>query len=252
MQASGPTLALMALITVTFLSAGLVKGVVGMGFQVVGMGLLGLAMPPVEAAALIVVPSLVTNVWQMLVGSHLSTLGRRLASMLLGVCAGTALGIGLLTGGGGWASLALGAVLLVYGLAGLRALRFQISPTAQRWLSPLVGFVTGVLTGATGVFVIPAVPYLNSLGLHKDALVQAMGLSFTVSTVALGLGLYAHGQFQSVAAVSSLLAVAPAVLGMWLGQGLRHRLSADKFRFWFFVALMVLGAYMVQRALLAL
>ena len=50
-----------AVIAFTFLVAGLVKGVVGMGLPTVAMGLLGLVMPPVQAAALLVVPSLVTT-----------------------------------------------------------------------------------------------------------------------------------------------------------------------------------------------
>ncbi|MEA2541846.1 MAG: uncharacterized protein QOH35_3212, partial [Acidobacteriaceae bacterium] len=61
---------------------------------------------------------------------------------------------------------------------------------------PIIGIVTGAVTGATGVFVIPATPYLQSLGLQKDELVQALGLSFTVSTVALAGGLLANGAFR--------------------------------------------------------
>jgi uncharacterized protein len=246
MQLSALTI---ALIIATFLCAGVVKGVVGVGFQVVGMGLLGLAMPLVEAAALIVIPSLVTNLWQMLVGAHLAALGRRLVSMMLGICLGTAVGISLLTGGATHAaSAALGAVLLLYGLASLWAVRFSVTPSAERWLSPLMGAITGALTGATGVFVIPSVPYLSALGLHKDELIQAMGMSFTVSTLALGVGLFAHGQFQFAVAATSLACVAPAVAGMWLGQRLRRHLNPEKFRFWFLLALVLLGAYMLARA----
>ena len=57
---------LVALVAGTFLLAGLVKGVIGLGLPTVAMGLLGLAMPPVEAAAMLLVPSLVTNVQQLL------------------------------------------------------------------------------------------------------------------------------------------------------------------------------------------
>ena len=78
--------------------------------------------------------------------------------------------------------------------------------------------VTGVLMGATGVFVVPAVPYLNSLGLEKDELIQTLGLSFTVSTVALAIGLAASGQFQASVAGRALLALVPALGGMLLGQ----------------------------------
>ena len=54
----------LALITFTFLLAGFVKGVIGLGLPTVAVGLLGLVMPPAEAAALLVVPSMVTNLWQ--------------------------------------------------------------------------------------------------------------------------------------------------------------------------------------------
>ena len=58
----------------TFLLAGLVKGVIGMGLPTVAMGLLAVVLPPAEAAALLVVPSLVTNVWQLLAGPSFGAL----------------------------------------------------------------------------------------------------------------------------------------------------------------------------------
>lgn len=239
-----------ALIAFTFLVAGLVKGVIGMGLPTVAMGLLGLVMPPVQAAALLVVPSFVTNVWQLVAGPRFTALFQRFTTMMLGVCMGTALGIGLLTGGATTlATTALGGVLAGYGAIGLISVRFTVSARSEMWLSPLIGLITGVLTGATGVFVVPAVPYLNSLGLEKEELIQTLGISFTVSTVALAVGLAANGQFQGSVAGSSLLALVPAIGGMLLGQGIRNRLHPEVFRRWFFVGLLVLGVYMVVRAL---
>lgn len=58
--------ALIPLIALTFLLAGFVKGVVGLGLPTVSVGLLGLAMPPMQAAALLIVPSMVTNVRYLL------------------------------------------------------------------------------------------------------------------------------------------------------------------------------------------
>ncbi|HET7159423.1 MAG TPA: TSUP family transporter, partial [Burkholderiales bacterium] len=113
---------------------------------------------------------------------------------------------------------------------------------------PLVGVFSGILTGATGIFVIPAVPYFSSLALKKDDLIQVFGLSFTVSTVALAIGLIASGQFKSTAALSSLLALLPALGGMFMGRRIRDRFNPDVFRRWFFIALCVLGLYMVVRA----
>jgi hypothetical protein len=237
-------------VALTFVAAGFVKGLVGMGLPTVAMGLLGVAMPPVQAATLVVVPSLVTNVWQLVAGPRLAALVKRFATMMLGVCAGTALGIGLLTGGANaLATALLGGVLAAYAAIGLGSARFSVSPRSERWLSPLIGLITGVLTGATGVFAIPAVPYLNSLALDKDDLIQALGLSFTVSTVALGVGLAVSGRFDAAVAGNSMLALLPAVAGMLLGQRARKRLPPQAFRRWFFLGLLLLGVYMVVRAL---
>ncbi len=239
-----------AAITGTFLLAGIVKGVIGMGLPAVAMGLLGLVMPPVQAAALLVFPSLVTNVWQLATGPTFTAIVKRFATMMVGVCLGTPFGIGLLTGGmASLATAALGGVLAVYGAIGLGPVRFHVPPPSERWLSPAIGFLTGVLTGATGVFVIPAGPYLSALGLEKEELIQTLGLSFTVSTVALAIGLAASSQFHASVAGGSLLALLPVLGGMFFGQHIRSRLPPDVFRRWFFSGLILLGAYMLVRAL---
>ena len=234
----------------TFLLAGFVKGVIGLGLPTIAMGLLAVAMPPAEAAALLIVPSLATNVWQMLAGAHLAAIVHRLWSMMLGVCAGTLAGAGLLTGASAHlAAAALGAALALYAVLGLFSLRWSVSRHAEPWLSPLVGAVTGIITAATGVFVIPAVPYLQAIGLDKEELVQALGLSFTVSTLALAATLAQAHAFPASLAAASLLALGPAVLGMVAGQWARARLQEDTFRRVFFAGLLALGLYLTLRAL---
>jgi uncharacterized membrane protein YfcA len=109
----------------------------------------------------------------------------------------------------------------------------------------MCGVLTGVITSATGVFVIPAVPYLQALGLSKDELVQALGLSFTVSTLALAGGLLWLGALGGGELSASLLALIPAVLGMWLGQWLRQRISALLFKRVFFIGLGLLGGHLL-------
>jgi uncharacterized protein len=234
----------------TFLLAGLVKGTVGLGLPTVAMGLLGLVMAPAEAAALVVVPSLVTNLWQLAAGPRLRPLLRRLWPLLAGICAGTWAGAGWLAGdAGGRATASLGVALVLYALLGLRAGRLAVPRRAEAWLAPSVGAATGLVTAATGVFVIPAVPYLQALALEKDELVQALGLSFTVSTLALAGGLAEGGALAPEVAGASLLALAPALLGMALGQRIRARVRPAVFRRWFFLGLLALGAHLALRAL---
>ncbi|WP_422777013.1 sulfite exporter TauE/SafE family protein [Pseudomonas mediterranea] len=243
-QNLGPALSL--LVIATFLLAGTIKGVIGLGLPTISMGLLGLAMAPVQAAALLIIPATLTNLWQLAFGGHLRTLIRRLWPLLLAIFIGTGVGtlwVGM--AGGPWVVRALGGALLVYALSGLALPMLRISGHLEPWLAPLCGLLTGVITSATGVFVIPAVPYLQALGLSKDELVQALGLSFTVSTVALAAGLLWRGALGGGELSASLLALVPALLGMWLGQWLRQRISAVLFRRVFFIGLGGLGAHLL-------
>lgn len=227
----------------TFLLAGLVKGVIGIGLPTVAMGVLALALPPGEAAAILVVPSLVTNVWQLLAGPRFGALARRLWPMMAGVVLGTIAGAGVLVGNvAGVAKIGLGVALVVYAVVGLAGVRLSVASGRERWLGPLVGAMTGLVTGATGVFVIPAVPYLQAIGLEKDELIQALGLSFTVSTVALALGLLRVDAWQAGSVWASLLAMVPALVGMQAGTWLRQRIAAATFRRVFFAGLLLLGA----------
>lgn len=242
---------LAALIAGVFLLAGFVKGVVGLGLPTITMGLLSLAMPPAQAAALLVVPSLITNVWQLAARPGLGALARRIAPMLAGVCAGVAVGAGWLTGGPSQAvGAALGLALVVYALLGLLKVRLRVAPRHEPWAGPLVGVATGLVTAATGVFVIPAVPYLQALGLEKEDLVQALGLSFLVATVALAASLGHGGALQGTMWLGSLLALLPALAGMGVGQRLRLHVRPDLFRTIFHAGLLALGAYLSLRAML--
>jgi uncharacterized protein len=243
--------ATLVITTVTFLVAGFVKGVIGLGLPTVAMGLLSVVMPPAHAAALLIVPSFVTNVWQLAAGPRFDALAHRLWPMMAGIVVGTWAGAGLMTGGSGRrAAIALGLALVAYAVLGLTAIRFSLPPAAERWLAPLVGAATGLVTAATGVFVIPAVPYLQALDLGKDDLIQALGLSFTISTVALAATLAGAGAFQSATAGASVLALAPALAGMFLGGWVRDRVSERNFRRFFFVGLLALGAHLASRALI--
>ena len=239
------------LITGTFILAGGVKGVTGMGLPTVAIGLLGLSMSPAEAAAFLVIPSLVTNLWQYLAGPHRLLLLRRMWPMLGTTAIATWAASGAIAGAeANRASFYLGLALVAYAALGLSNTRMSVGMRHQIWLSPVVGAATGVVTGATGVLVIPAVPYLQALDFDRDDLVQVLGLSFTVSTLALALGLASHGAFNAGSVAASALSTAPALLGMLAGQAIRPRINPATFRLLFFVGLLMFGGDLAGHAML--
>lgn len=241
---------LAAFIAAVFLLAGGVKGVLGLGLPTVGMGLLGIVMTPAQAAGILVIPALVTNIWQVAVGPALLALVRRFALMIVATVIGTFSTVEFLTRSSGSAAAgALGAVLAAYGIYGLVGPRLEIRPRWEPWLSPLVGFVTGMLNGATGVFVIPTAPYLASLRLDKEELVQSVGINAFVCTLALAAALTVHGELRIEVAGSWVIALVFSLAGMYVGQIVRRRAAEQVFRRGFFAGLLALGGYMCLRAL---
>jgi uncharacterized protein len=239
-------------VAAVFVLAGLVKGVIGMGLPTVSMGLLALVMSPLEAAALLVLPSFLTNLWQMIAGPSLRAVSMRLWPMMLSACLGTWSGAGLMTGSlAMYGSGLLGLALVAYALTGLVARGVPlITRQQERWLGPATGAISGIISAATGVFVIPAVLYLQAIGLEKEELVQALGLSFTVSTIALAANLAAAGALGVSIAGAAFNALVMACVGMWIGQALRLALSPATFRRIFFVGLLLLGLYLAARSLM--
>ena len=238
-----------AIVTAVFLIAGLVKGIVGMGLPTVSLGLLALAFGAKEAIALMLVPSLMTNIWQGVVGGYFVVLLKRLWSLLAMVCIGVWFGAGLLErADAAYISGGLGLILVVYAAISLMTPQVGSPGHRETWLSPVMGGVNGILTGLTGTFVIPGVPYLQALGLDRIALVQAMGILFTTSTIALAVSLSGHDLLPRDLGLLSAIALAPALAGMAGGQWLRHRISEALFRTILYWSLALLGVYLAARA----
>ena len=87
----------------------------------------------------------------------------------------------------------------------------------------------------------------QALNLNKDELVQALGLSFTISTLALAGGLFMHDVFKPNQLSLSTVVIVPALLGMWLGQKVRVRISPRRFKQYLLLFLAVLGLQLIIR-----
>ena len=241
----------LAVVAGVFCVAGFVKGVIGLGLPTVGVGLLGLIMTPAQAAAIVIVPSFVTNVWQCFAGGGVTALLKRLWPMFAGIGVGTFLGaLALPHGGGAQAAVWLGVALMAYAGLGLFNIHFRVAPRAEWWVGPSIGVLTGAITVATGVFVLPAVPYIQALNFERDKLVQALGLSFTVSTVTLAVALAHAGEMTRSVAWPTLIGLGAGLIGMMLGQVVRGKVKAATFRLCFFLGLLMLGLHLALRGLL--
>lgn len=237
-------------VVATFAVAGTVKGLIGLGLPTVSLAVLTAALDLRTAVALLLIPSFVTNVWQALVGGHAKRVVARLwpflAAAALSVWAGV---LALARSSPAALTMLLGALLVAYAALSLSGVRLAIAPRHERWAGVVAGTANGVLTGMTGSFVVPGVMFLQAIGLGRDALIQAMGMLFTVSTVALGVALARTNLLSAAEATLSAVAVVPAIAGLIGGRALCHRLSERRFRTVFFVALLLLGLYLATNGL---
>ena len=227
-----------------FLLAGCVKGLIGFGLPTVSIAIIATFLGLIEAMTLMLLPSLITNLWQGLVGGHLIRLIRRCWSMFIFGAVFTWLTSSLLsTCNPATFTVILGVVITLYGLSSLYSYKPPSPGSSEFWISPFIGMISGGITGLTGVFVVPAIGYLQALRMERDELIQAIGLWVTIATLSLAFSLKDHDLFSNELGLLSLTAVLPALLGMWVGRVLRPRLSESAFRHLFFAALMLLGVY---------
>ena len=235
-----------AVIGGSFLLAGFVKGVVGLGLPTISLALLTALLDLPTAMALLVVPSFCTNVWQGCVGGHFAVLLRRFWPLLLAVIP-FVWGGALLSDSFETTILTrvLGGLLIIYAALSIRSMPLVIPRRLHTWLAPLCGAINGMLTGLTGSLFLPGVIYLQAIGLPRDQLVQAMGLLFALSTAVLGLSLQGTGRIDSGLWQTSSFALLPAIFGMQCGKFCRDYLSDVLFRQIFLSGLACLGLYIM-------
>lgn len=244
--------ALLAAAAATFLLAGTVKGVIGLGLPTITLGLMTLLLDLPSAMALLIVPSLATNLWQAAIGGHALDILRRTWPFLL--MATVTIWIGALALSRvdlSYLSALLGLLLVAYAAIGLAGFRLSLPPRAILWSGPLFGIANGVLTGMTGSFMVPGVLYLQALGMPRDMLVQAMGMLFMASTAGLAVALGGNVHIDAELGLASALGLVPAILGMILGRKIRSLLSETRFRLIFFMGILALGLYIAVSTLIA-
>lgn len=237
-------------IALVFLMAGAVKGISGMGLPTISMAILSLLMLPAKAAMLMVIPSLLTNVtqcmgkhWRSLIKNHWAMWAALVLTIIFTPYSG-------LNAAGRHATLFLGLVLMAYGVWGLFKPTLPSLGNNKLFIGGIVGILSGLVTVATGVFVIPLVPYLQSLKLSKNEFIQALGISFTVATIALTIRLGATNTKDWSANLPEIgMAIIAAFIGMWIGARLRDKINPIQFQRFLYTVFAGLGLLMTYKSI---
>ncbi len=116
-----------ALICGAFVVAGGVKGILGLGLPLTAVALMSTFLDMRVAIPLLVIPIVVTNIWQAFRGGEMAAILRRFWVLFLGSCIGVWLGtIALFRIDPSYLIVTLGVVVCAYSAINLFALRLTV------------------------------------------------------------------------------------------------------------------------------
>lgn len=227
-------------------AAAAVQGFLGFGFGMAAMTGLTFTHDIVHASGVVnLTGGVLTSmmVWQLRDHVDWRTVRRIVPSLLCGVALGVfALG----NVDREWMVRILGATIVGISLWNLAAPSLQEHASLTADLA--AGFLGGVLGGAFNTGGPPLIAHLYRREAEPIALkatIQCMflGISFSRAPIAAASGLMGGGVWRD-----ALIALPLALVALWAGHSLSHRLSPERFRRIAWIGLGVLGALLFLRA----
>ena len=233
-------------------AGGFAKGVVGFALPLIAIGVMGSFLPYEVAVAMLIVPTLVSNLSQALrhgVGPAWETFLEfwRMNLVLMVMIALSAqlvvaLPDRLLFG-------LLGATVAAFGASQLAGWRPRFDMRHRRRIETGVALVGGFFGGLSGVWGPPIVMYLIAARLPKVEMVRAQSLSFLLGSVVLFFAHLKSGVLNPVTLPVSAWLVVPTMAAMFVGYRVHDRLDQEVFRKATLAVLVLTGLNLLRRAL---
>ncbi|NOD36449.1 MULTISPECIES: sulfite exporter TauE/SafE family protein [unclassified Ruegeria] len=236
-------ISLIAFASAVLLLAGAVKGFIGLGMPTVALVLLTFKLDARSAVTLILIPMLLSNVWQFWRGPDMVGCAKRhwrYAAILILCVAGTV-----------WFSQStpdrflravLGAFVLAFCFFSWRDMVPPIPSSTVRLFEIISALVAGLVGGLTAAWAPPLAMYLTGLRLERDAFVQALGFLITAGSVSVLAMFIAVGHSSQADLAVSVFLLVPTLIGFSAGERLRHRANSEAFKGFFLGAFSLLGA----------
>lgn len=240
---------ILVIVYTTFFIAAFIKGLTGLGFVSLCLPVIALFVKLEEAIPLVVLPSLLSNVMMIYQTGRLKQSLRRFWLLYISALPGIYAGVLILNMVGNYAAkIVLGFLSIAYSLLLLLRIEISIPEKNERILSVPVGLTNGFLNGLTGTQIIPMLPYLLSLKLNRNGMINAINLGFTISITVL---LIIFGKFNLISLEIlkySIIGAIPVAAGIYLGGKLRYKVSEERFRMAVLLILIIIGINLIFNA----
>ncbi|MEK9671452.1 MAG: sulfite exporter TauE/SafE family protein [Rhodospirillaceae bacterium] len=246
-----PTTWNIVLVVIAFTAAGLSKGVLGIGIPLISVPLLTGIMHPALTISVLAIPILSSNVWQALEGGRSSVVAKRFWNILVALVIGAGLGAQFLTSADPLtAQMVIGVIVILFSLTQFKTLTIPDPGLKEKWLSPVIGFIAGVIGGIATFFGPVLIPYLISLRLSKDMFVSTIAVLYLMGTLPLFALLAWKGVLGQKELILSAIGTVFVMGGVVVGRKLRNVISQEVFRRGLLILLVIMAFNMIRRAVM--
>ena len=243
--------ALLIVAAFAFLFAGTIKGLVGLGMPTTVVGILSQFTDPRQAIALLLLPILISNTWQIYRSRMAMKVFKKLWVFCFVLCAlvfitsqfAATISTNVLT-------ISVGIVIILFVVTNFFLKTFAIPDNADKTYQIGFGAAAGVMGGLTSLWAPPVVAYLFSKNLSKDEFVASVGVLLMAGSIPLLGGYITAGLTTPMLLLYSLGMVIPTLAGFAVGEWARSFLQAEQFRKILLAIFLLLGTNLIVNAFL--
>ncbi len=248
----GYDLTVLAIVAVAFLFGGFAKGVTAVGMPIFAVAIMASTLEPRLALASLIMPAVVTNLWQTIRAEDFFRPLRRFWPMIACFMVTMLIFARVMAGLDTKMLFAiLGGVLVLFSVLNMwRPQGEPLSPATERWAGPLAGLLGGALGGLTTIWGPPMVIFLVMLRLDKDEFVRTVGFIWSLGVIPLTIGYWQNGVLNAETLPISLYACVPALLGTIFGEYARRFINQDLVRKVMIGLLLIIGLNLIRRGLM--
>jgi len=240
--------AILIQVVLIFLAGGMVKGLIGVGLPTVTLTLLSFVFDIKDSISIILIPIILTNLYQMLDGNYLKEIIGEVKFFLIGSFLFIFPGFYFLTILKSDTILAILALLLIINsFLSLMKYEIKFKNYKSKAIQLGIGSLTGITTGVTSIYTMPFIFLIQSLNYSKNKVIQLMGLSFFIFACMQLILFSSHGMIDFNKLSISLLACLPILVGVYCGTALRKKISEILFKTLFNIMLVVMGSLLILK-----
>jgi len=237
-------------IIIIFFAGGIVKGLIGVGLPTVTLTFLSFVFDIKEAISIILIPVIITNLYQMINGKYLKQIINDTKVFQISALIFIFPGFYFLLIFKSNTVLIILALILIYNSAlGLIKYEIKFKNFKSNYYQLSIGSLTGIVTGITGIYTMPFIFLIQSLKYKKNKIIQLMGLTFFIFSSAQFLLFSLSDLINTKVLILSSVACVPIFLGVYLGTHLRENISETLFKLLFNLMLIFMGFLLIIKTI---